>query len=159
MSRDYARSEKGERVYENRPFNRSKNITIVGALSLSGLVASMTIPCATTKEIFLAFVTQLLVPILKPGDVVCMDNLKAHLGDDIKETIESTGAKVVYLPPYCCELNPIEECWSKLKSILRKHAPRTMKAYNQAMSEAVESITPSDAYGWFKHSGYMSGCK
>jgi len=154
MSRDYGRSERGQRTKGKRPANRRGNITLIGALSLGGVDAIMTVDGGTTKEVFLAFVRHMLKPILGVDKIVVLDNVGAHKAKGIKDEIESTGAKVLYLPPYAPDLNPIEECWSKIKSILRTSAARTRKALDEAIAAASYAVSSRDASGWFAHAGY-----
>ena len=136
------------------PGTRGVNVTLIGALSLTGLKALMTIPGATTGDVFRVYVEQVLGPTLGPGDVVVMDNLRAHKVSGVAEAIVSRGARVEYLPPYSPDLSPIEACWSKLKTALRGAKARTYEALNVALAEAWESVTASDAQGWFAHCGY-----
>ena len=114
----------------------------------------MTIPGATTGDVFRVYVEQVLGPTLGPGDVVVMDNLRAHKVSGVAEAIVSRGARVEYLPPYSPDLSPIEACWSKLKTALRGAKARTYEALNVALAEAWESVTASDAQAWFAHCGY-----
>jgi len=125
MTRLYARSTGGGRICETTPGGRWKIMTILGAMSLRGMIASMTIEEATDGDIFLAYVEHILCPALKPGDVVVMDNLSSHKIKGVRQLIEKVGAEVLYLPPYSPDLNPIEKAWSKLKQILRSAKART----------------------------------
>jgi transposase len=119
-------------------------------MSLSGMVAIMTIEEPTDTDIFLAYVEHLLCPALKPGDVVVMDNLSAHKAPAVRESIEKTGAEVLYLPPYSPDLNPIEKAWAKLKQLLRAVKARSKDALDQAITDALPSITPGNAQAWFR---------
>lgn len=154
MSRRYGRGRRGRRVHDAKPVNYGENLTILGALTLDGMSAAMTIPGATTTEVFLAFVNEVLVPTLREGMVVVMDNLAAHKAAQVVAAIESTGAKTLFLPPYSPDLNPIERAWSKLKNYLRGVAARTLDALTAAVGDAICLLTPSDCRGWFLHSGY-----
>jgi len=154
MARRYGRGPPGARVHDAKPVNYGPNLTILGALTLQGLPAAMTIPGATTTEVFLAFVNEILCPTLGDGMVVVMDNLAAHKAAVVVAAIEATGARVMFLPPYSPDLNPIERAWSKLKNHLRGVGARTLDALNQAVAEAIQLLTPSDSRGWFAHSGY-----
>jgi transposase len=156
MARDYARSPKGERAYAHKPHNKGENITILGALSLEGITASMTVEGGTDKAVFLTYVKEILVPSLRAGNVVVMDNLSSHNGEEITEAIKSVGARVEYLPEYSPELSPIEEAWSKFKGILRAKAARVREVLDPAITYALNAITPDDANGWFTHCGYCS---
>jgi transposase len=155
MARHYARSPQGERVHTSKPVNKGQNITVLGALSLEGIMAAMTVEGSTDAQVFLTYVKTILVPALRPGQVVFMDNLSAHQVDGVQEAIESVGARLDYLPPYSPDLSPIEKCWSKFKAILRAKAARTRDLLDQAITEALDMITPQDARGWFAHCGCL----
>jgi transposase len=154
MSRLYGRAPRGERVYEGVPRNYGESITVIGALSIEGLTAVMTVEGATDREVFEAYVERMLVAVLKPGDIVVLDNLGAHRNGRVKQLIESAGAQMKMLPPYSPDMSPIEECWSKLKQILRSKAARTRVVLEHAIKEAIAAISKRDAIGWFKHCGY-----
>jgi len=124
-------------------------MTILGAMSLNGMVATMTIEEPTDTDIFLAYVEHLLYPVLKPCDVVVMDNLSAHKAPAV-QWIEKAGAKVFYLPPYSPDLNPIEKAWAKLKQRLRAAKARTKETLDQTITEALPLITPGNAQAWFR---------
>jgi transposase len=140
----------GQRTHEATPGGHWKIMTILGALSLSGMVATMTIEEATDGDFFLAYVEQILCPVLKLGDVVVMDNLSSHKVDGVRESIEKAGAELLYLPPYLPDLNPIEKAWAKLKQLLRSAKARSKEALDQAITEALKSISPDDAKAWFR---------
>ena len=154
MCRAYARAPQGARAYSTRPAKRGGNLTILSALSLQGIVASMTIHGAADGQVFLAYITEVLIPQLHPGQVVVMDNLNTHKIVGIRQAIEAAGARLLYLPEYSPELNPIEECWSKVKSILRTIGARTYEALEQAVAQALAAVNATDAFGWFTHAGY-----
>jgi transposase len=155
MARHDARSPQGARVHTSKPVNNGKNITVLGALSLDGIIASMTVDGSTDEQVFLTYVQTILVPTWHAGQVVFMDNLSSHQVYGVKEAIESVGARLEYLPPYSPDLSPIEKCWSKFKATLRAKAARTRDVLDQAMTEALAMITPQDARGWFAHCGYL----
>jgi transposase len=157
MVRRYARAPKGERAYGSVPRNRGKNTTLVASLSLGGVGESMAFEGATTKAVFEAYVEQVLVPSLKPGQVVVMDNLRAHKGEKVKELIEARRAVLVFLPAYSPDFSPIEEAFSKIKTLLKKAAARTREALVEAISRALAALTVQDAEGWFAHCGYAVG--
>ena len=125
LTRLYGRAPRGERAVGSVPQNYGANVTMIGALSRRGLEAPMTVAGATAGEVFSAYGQRVLGPILKRGDVVVMDNLRAHKVSGIREAIEAQGARLVYLPPYSPDLSPIERCWSKLKTALRARGART----------------------------------
>jgi transposase len=153
LTRLYGRAPAGERAVGSVPRNYGANVTLLGALSLTGLDALMTVDGATDKEVFRAFVEQVLCPTLCAGDIVVMDNLGAHKGPGIREAIEGCGAQVMYLPPYSPDLSPIEPCWSKLKTLLRRVGARTREALDAAITQALEQITAADALAWFTPCG------
>jgi transposase len=156
MSRLFARAVNGERAVNSIPGSKGGNVSLIGALNLDGIVAAMTIPGSTNTEVFLTYVTQLLIPQLWKGAIVVMDNLKAHHAESVRVAIESVGAKVKFLPPYSPDLSPIELCWSKLKQFLRSCEARTLDALDQALTEAVNYITEEDAFAWFNHCGLFT---
>ncbi len=153
LRRLYARAPRGQRAHDTQIRNRGINLTTIGALSLKGMQASLVFEGATDKQAFLTFVQEVLVPSLRPGQIVVMDNLGAHRAKGVKEAIESAGCQVVYTPPYSPDLNPIEECWSKVKAILRSLGAITKEALSDAIGKAFDLITPSDIQGWFRHAG------
>lgn len=154
MSRRYARSLQGTRAYGDRPDGRGKNVTMIGGVSLQGFVAALTFQGGTNSLAFQTYVTEVLVPNLWQGACVVMDNFSSHKVAGIKEAIEAAGARLVYLPPYSPDFNPIENCWSKVKEYLRSKAPRTYEALDQAITEAFNAVTIKDMIGWFTHCCY-----
>lgn len=154
MTRLWGRAERGQRIAETTPQGHWKVLTVLGAMSLRGILAAMTIESATDGDVFLAYVEQVLCPKLQPGDVVVMDNLSAHKIKGVRDLIESTGAELLYLPPYSPDFNPIEKAWSKLKQWLRSAKARTAEALEQAIAEAIQAITADNATAWFRHCGH-----
>jgi transposase len=154
MTRRFGRARRGARVVDTVPQNYGPNVTIIGALSLQGLDAVMTVEGATDGEVFRAYVEQVLGPTLVPGEVVLMDNLRAHKVTGIRELIEGRGASVQYLPPYSPDLAPIEPCWSKVKTALRKAKARTREALDSAVAHVLTTISAAEAQHWFAHCGY-----
>ena len=154
MTRLYGRAAPGERVFDAVPQNYGENISMLACLSLSGISAPMTINGAVDSLVFLAYLEQVLVPTLAEGDIVVMDNLSAHKVKGVREMIEACGARLIYLPPYSPDLNPIEKCWSKIKTYLRSAKARTREALEKALRRALELITEEDAAGWFASCGY-----
>jgi transposase len=150
MTRLYARSTGGARIYETTPDGRWKILTILGAISTRGMIATMTIDAATDREIFLAYLDEVLCPKLRVGDVVIMDNLSSHKVQGVRERIEAAGAQLLYLPPYSPDLNPIEKAWAKLKQLLRAAKARTKDALDQAIAELLPMLTAEDARAWFR---------
>ena len=155
LTRLYARSPKGERAYGSAPKNWGENVTIIGALSSQGMLASMYLPGSCDRNVFLTFVENVLLPELWPGAVVVLDNLSVHHCPRVEALLASKGARLIYLPPYSPDLNPIEKAWSKLKAFLREKAARTHQALGKAIAEGLDRITAQDAQGWFAHCGYQ----
>jgi transposase len=154
MTLRYGRAYGAERAVLSAPYQRGNRISIISAISIHKIEAAMYGQWSTDGEIFKHFIENDLLPILKPRHVVVMDNVKFHQSETIKELIHSVGARVVYLPPYHPELNPIEEMWSKIKHILRKLSARDLKTFKSSIKKAYEKVTQSDLLGWFKHAGY-----
>jgi transposase len=127
---------------------------MLGALSLSGLQAMMTIKAATDTEVMVAFVEHVLAPTLRPGQIVILDNLAPHKAPRVRALIEAADCRLLLLPPYSPDMNPIEQAWSKLKTYLRGAAAHTREALEEAIAAAIDTITTADAHGWFKHCGY-----
>jgi transposase len=127
---------------------------MLGALSQTGLVAAMTVEGFTDGEVFLAFLREVLVPQLRPGQVLIIDNLTAHKVAGAAATCAAAGVQLLSLPPYSPDFSPIAECWSKVKAILRAKAARTLEALEHAIAEALDAVTAADAHGWFAHAGY-----
>src|SRR5262249_33954566 len=127
----------------------------LGALGLEGIRTGLSVPGPIDGETMLFFVEELLVPTLKRGDIVVMDNNSIHKLDEIEDAIEAVGAWVLFLPVYSPDLNPIEHCWAKVKSCLRTLKPRTLPDLLDALVEAFSSITTHDILGWFRHCGYQ----
>jgi transposase len=143
------------RLYGRAPQNYGQHVTILGALSCTGLEAVMTIEGATDADVCRAYVHEVLCPTLRVGDIVIADHLSAHKAPGVQEAIAATGARLLYLPLYSPDLNPIERCWSKLKTFLRAVKARTREALDAAVSRALATVTESDARAWFAHSGYV----
>ena len=154
MTRLYARCLGGRRIHEATPGSHWKIMTILGAMSTRGMIATMTIEEATDTDIFLAYLDHVLCPQLRRGDVVVMDNLSSHKIKGVRERIEAAGAELLYLPPYSPDLNPIEKAWSKLKLLLRSAKARTKDVLDQAITDLLPQITHDDARAWFRCSGY-----
>ena len=154
MTRLYGRAAPGERVVDNAPQNYGENITMLATLSLDGIAAPMTVAGAVDGIVFKTYVEKVLAPTLLKGDIVIMDNLGAHKVAGVGELIEARGARVIYLPPYSPDLNPIEKCWSKIKTYLRAAKARTREALEQALKEVLLTISEKDARGWFASCGY-----
>lgn len=131
-----------------------KTMTMIGAIALNGWRGFMTVQAATDREVFKAYVEQLLVPNLRRGDLVVMDNLAAHRDPAAIAAIRRAGADVLFLPPYSPDLNPIEKAWAKLKEILRRSATLTREAFDSAVAAAMDQISTDDIRAWTEHAGY-----
>jgi len=156
MQRTHGRAPPGERVVSKVPHGHWKVISTIAAMTVRGIEASASFDGATDAELFVTFVREGLVPALAAGQVVVMDNLPAHKSPQIDALIESAGARVLRLPPYSPDFNPIEMAISKIKSVLRKLARRTVDGLLDGISQAIASITPSDAVGFIRHCGYAA---
>jgi transposase len=154
MTRRYGRAPRGERIGEGTPAGHWRTLTLLGALTLDGMLASMTIESPTDGDVFLAFLEQALCPRLQPGQLVILDNLGAHKVAGVRELVEGRGACLLYLPPYSPDFNPIEQAWSKIKQQLRTTKARVVDVLQQAAAEAIASITAENAVAWFRHCGY-----
>lgn len=158
MTRTHARCAAGERVVDAVPKNWGDNVTVTAALTLDGIVAPMMLHGAMTARAFEAYAEQCLAPELGPGDVVILDKLSAHKTNRVREVIEATGARLVFLPGYSPDFNPIEHAWSKLKALLRKAKARTLRKLHRALRWALLEITNDDAHGWISHCGFRVPC-
>jgi transposase len=154
MTRQYGRAPRGERVVGAVPQNYGANGTMIAALSWRGVAAVMTSEGATDAEVCRAYVEPVLCPTVVPGDIVVMDNLRAHKVAGLQEHMEAHGAQLIYWPPYSPDLSPIEPCWSQLNTLLRAARARTREALEAAIAHVLAAVTPSDARGWFRHCGY-----
>jgi len=152
--RRYARAEGGQRAYQAAPLHGGPNVTLVAALTPNGLQAAMTVSGAVNGDVFAAYLDQVLGPTLVPGDVVVLDNLPAHKVAGLAELVEARGARLLYLPPYSPDFNPIELAFSKLKTWLRTAQARTREALEAVIQTATDWITERDAKNWFDHCGY-----
>ncbi len=155
MTRRYGRAKRGHRLVAAVPHGHWKTTTFVGALRCDGLTAPLVIDGAINGELFLAYVEQILVPTLKPGDIVILDNLRVHKMAGIREAIEAVGAKLLFIPPYSPDLNPIELAFSRLKALLRTKAIRTADALWKALGELCGSFSPRECANYFRHDGYF----
>ena len=152
--RRYARAEGGQRAHQATPLHGGPNVTLVAALTPNGLQAAMTVSGAVSGDVFAAYLQQVLGPTLEPGDVVVLDNLPAHKVAGLAELVEAHGARLLYLPPYSPDFNPIELAFSKLKTWLRTAQVRTRDALEAVIQTATNWITEHDAKNWFDHCGY-----
>ena len=154
MTRSWGRIVGGGRVHDAVPAGRWRILTLLGAVSASGWVATMTVEAPTDGDVFLAYLEQVLCPHLQPGHCVVMDNLTAHKVIGVRQLIEATGARLLYLPPYSPDFNPIEKCWAQLKQHLRAVKARSVSVLEQAVSTALRVLTADQAKAYFRHCGY-----
>jgi transposase len=150
----YARAPRGQRAYATAPRNPGENTTVVAALTLDGVRALMRFDGGMTSARFEGYVRHILAPTLRPGQVVIADNLRAHHTPGARAAIEERGARLLFLPPYSPDFNPIEHTFSKVKQSLRRARARTDDALRTATWEAFATVTSNDATGWFAHCGY-----
>jgi len=150
----YGRAVAGARVVEYIPSDYGSNYTLIGVLGVHGLQAPWVLEGALNGDSFKVYLEQVLGPTLQPGDILVMDNLSAHKVPGVAELVAARGARLEYLSPYSPDYNPIERCWSKLKTYVRGAKARTYDALVQAIKEALATITEADARAWFKFCGY-----
>ena len=156
MGRRYGRSRRGKRVIGRLPHGHWKTTTFVAAMRRTGLTAPLVVDGPMNGDIFLAYVQQQLVPTLQPDDVVIMDNLAAHKRVGVREAIESVGAKLVFLPPYSPDFNPIELLFAKLKWLLRSAQERTISALWDRLGKLVGRFSKNECTNYFKHCAYAT---
>lgn len=154
MARLRGRARRGERCRAGVPHGHWKTTPFTGALRLTGMTAPFVYDGAMNGNVFLAYVEQVLVPTLSPGDVVVMDNLPAHKAAGVRDAIEKAGAKLMFLPPYSPDFNPIENAFAKLKALLRAKAEQTITALWNTVGALVAIFTPDECANYFKAAGY-----
>ena len=152
----YGWAPKGERACGQAPCNRGRNTTRLAAMTQNGLLASMTVEGAANTAVFLTYLDNVLCPALRPGQVVILDNLSVHKSAAVAGRIAAAGCRLLFLPTYSPDFNPIEGAFGKLKAFLRRAAARTRDALEIAITAGLATIGASDARGWFKHCGYPS---
>jgi transposase len=152
----YAWARTGERARAKAPRNWGSNVTLLASMDLSGMGPCVAVEGTTTGAVFEAYLKNVLVPSLRPGQMIVMDNLSSHKGPRVRELIEGRGCELLYLPPYSPDLNPIEQAFSKLKASLRRAGARTFEALIEEMGRALEEINERDASGFFRHCGYRA---
>ena len=155
LARMYARAPKGWRAYDRLPRNHGPNTTVIASLTLDGIGVCMQLQSAVDTAAFEAYVERMLAPSLRAGQVVVLDNLGAHKGERVRELVEARGARVLFLPTYSPDLNPIEEAIAKMKGILKGIGARTRESLSAAISQVIDVITPQDALSYFANSGYL----
>lgn len=154
MTRRFGRATPGQRVVDSVPDNYGSNQTILAALSLHGLDAPWVVDGAVNGALFHCWVSEVLCPTLRPGDIVLWDNLSAHKVSGVAALLAARGARLIRLSPSFPDFNPIEQCWSKIKTFLRRAKARTVEALIDAIQEALDTVTATDIRGWFEHCGY-----
>jgi transposase len=154
MARRHGRAPRGQRLRVGVPYGHWKTTTFIGALTLRGFIAPFVIDGAVDRLAFETYVDKLLVPELRQGDVVIMDNLPGHKGAKVRQLIEAVGASLLYLPPYSPDFNPIENAFAKLKALLRKAAERTVEGLWSAIGQLIDLITPKEIQHLFAAAGY-----
>lgn len=161
LMRTRARAAPGERAYGYKPFYRGSKVSVIGAITMSKVLAVMTLNDSMDAAAFKVYISKCLVPQLWKGAVVVMDNLPAHKVKAIAPLVEAVGAKILYLSPYSPEFNPIEHWWSQLKAFLRKFSPKTSKRVDLLIKIAIHLIDPNHLRNWFAHCCYCpsSTCK
>jgi transposase len=156
LDRTHGRAEKGRRAYGRKPYIKGNNISMIAALGMGGVITEVSLIGSTNKLTFDAFVVSKLAPKLWPGAVVIMDRCSIHLGTVAAEAIHNAGAHLILLPGYSPDFSPIENCWSKLKSILRGIGARNYPDLMAALKKAYNQITMEDILGWFTHCCYCT---
>jgi transposase/uncharacterized protein YnzC (UPF0291/DUF896 family) len=154
LTRLCARAAPGQRIVEATPGYSGPHYTLVATLGWKAVTAPWILEGAMDRVAFEAYVRSQLLPTLRRGDIVVLDNLSAHTGETIRQLIEARGARLQFLPPYSSDFNPIELCWSKIKTALRAAKARTFEALVEALSKALRSISLTDIQDWFAHCGY-----
>lgn len=151
----YGWAPRGERARGQAPRNRGPHTSLLAALNMEGVVATMTVEGSTNKEVFLTYLERVLCPALRPGQVVIMDNLSVHKNEAVRAQIEACGCRLVFLPAYSPDFSPIENAFSKLKHFLRKAQARTQEALETAIATGLQTSHASEARGWFDHCGFL----
>jgi transposase len=156
MAPRFGRAPRGQRLYASVPRNHGANTTLLSCLTIEGMGPSLLVEGATTTEVFEAYVRQVLVPWLRPGQIVILDNLSAHTGVRVRSWIEAAGCQVRFLPAYSPDFSPIEWAFSKLKTWLRQALARTTDELERAVAAGLLRIGRADARGWFYGCGYIA---
>lgn len=154
MARLYGRQYGGARAKDSAPTSHWCTTTLIAAVGTAGALAPMMIEGPIDGEVFVAWVRELLIPSLTPGDVVVMDNLSCHKDPEATRLLETAGMTVAFLPPYSPDLNPIERMWSKIKALLRGAKARTAETLEAAVAAALDAVTTEDIAGWYRYCGY-----
>jgi len=155
MATRYGRAPRGQRVNGRAPRNHGPNTTVLASLTHAGIGPALLVEGATTTEVFTAYIEHVLIPWLRPGQIIILDNLSAHTGERVQTVIAAAGCQVRYLPAYSPDFSPIEWAFSKLKTGLRAAMARTRDALERAVADGLDAITADDAHGWFYGCGYV----
>ncbi len=155
MARAYGRAAGGARCVGSVPKNYGESVTFLGAMTSDGIRAALQVRGATDEAVMLRFIEQVLAQLACAADVIVLDNLTAHKTKKVRAAFALLKVEVWYLPPYSPDLNPIEKCWSKMKTYLRQAAARSYQALSEALSAAMKTITAADARNWIRHCGYV----
>ncbi|HYU74828.1 MAG TPA: IS630 family transposase [Ktedonobacteraceae bacterium] len=155
LTRLYGRSPKGKRAYGAIPRNRRANITLLASLTLQGMGEALILEGSADSTVFEMYIEQILIPSLQAGQIVVMDNLSTHTGATVQQALSARGCQLMFLPSYSPDLSPIEEAFSKLKAFLRRAGARTPETLQEAIGQALLTVTKQDAQGWFRHCGYL----
>lgn len=150
----YAYAPRGQRAIGKVPRNTGANLTLIASLSMQGMGEALMLDGAADASAFEVYVERLLAPSLKPGQIVILDNLSIHHGERVRTAIEARGCRLLFLPAYSPDFSPIEEAFSKVKTFLRRRSARTREALQEAIAQALLTVTAQDASGWFPHCGY-----
>jgi transposase len=156
LARRYGRAPRGERSHGSAPRNYGSNLTLIAALSLNGLDAPMLLDGAMDTTAFTCYIETFLVPALRPSQLVILDNLAVHRRSAIRRLIAGAGCRVLFLPSYSPDFNPIEMAFAQIKAYIRRVGARTREALEQAIAEAIDLVTATDASGYFQHCGYVN---
>ena len=150
----YARAPRGQRAVDRTPRNYGHTYSLIAAMSLQGMEASMVLEGAVDQTAFLAYLRDFLLPTLRPGQLIIMDNLSVHKGTSVQLLIEAHGCHILFLPPYSPDFSPIEQAFAKIKTFLRRHKALSLDTLHDAIAAALETISVSDALAWFRHCGF-----
>lgn len=156
MNRRYGRAPRGERVFVKQRRNYGKNMTLLAGLRLDGMTEGLVIEGGVSRPVFEAFIEHLLLPTLRPGDILVLDNLSAHHSAHVEQLLAARGCRLLFLPAYSPDLSPIEQAFSKIKHFLRQVRAQTVDALLDALAQALHLITPTDVIGYFTQAGLLN---
>ncbi len=154
MTRAHGRAPRGQRVVQRVPCRRGTSVSLIGSLGLHGMVSTLALSGAVDTLCFDAFVSSWLAPRLRRGDIVLLDNLRVHHASQIEAAVAAVRAEVMWLPTYSPDFSPMENCWLKVKTLVRGRQPRTPQKLDTALREAIGAVTADDIEAWFTHCGY-----